>query len=763
MSLDRLLSLLVCLCLVGVTPFGCGKTDDSAVAFGAGSGDPDSPAFGTGSGYVGGVEPGDDPGDPGNPDNPDDPPVTLPDQPADVPGLPCVADSQCPSGHCVEGRDGMECAVPCNEGICPEGWTCEVVPEDTDGGYALLCIDPITTLCQPCLSDVDCNPTTDSTYHRCLTAPAGGRFCGSNCGPKGAACPDGYTCEETALPTGEMSRQCEAFGDTVCECNPLGVLLGMATLCEIPGEFGTCNGSQSCGPEGLGACIGNPASPEVCNAFDDDCDGDIDEGVESPCGGCLTDCTISVTPGAGGVPSPTDGQGTGILEVETQTVEFHFIWIANSGENTVSKLDTNTGHELARYHVCSNPSRTAVDQNGDCWVGCRSDGNVSKISTFIQGCIDNNGNGQIDTSTDLNEDGYITPDEMQPAGQDECILFTTKPNPSENTVRALGVDAENHAWIGCWNQMKLQRLEPTAGAVVQTISIPANPYGLAIDQEGIIWVSGRGGSNLTRVDPATGAATSMSPPGSCIEPYGIAVDANGDVWIANYGCGGDVAWRYQPDTQQWQAVSCGSKPRGIAASLDGHVYVANDSSSKVAKISTATMQTVGYIELGGGKHPVGIAVDPKGFVWAVNQSSSSATKIDPVTMQTVLEHPVGSGPYTYSDMTGYALMNFTTISGQYLHTFEGWQDGPTLWEHLTVGAQIPGEGSNVKVSYRIGATVAEVEDAPWQGPFGPFPPQVMPLAVNQIGAAIQVRVQAHAEDASMIPLITGISVKAQKQ
>ena len=47
---------------------------------------------------------------------------------------------------------------------------------------------------------------------------------------------------------------------------------------------------------------------------------------------------------------------------------------------------------------------------------------------------------------------------------------------------------------------------------------------------------------------------------------GIAVDANGDVWIANYGCGGDVAWRYQPTTGQWQSVGTGSKPRGIAAS-----------------------------------------------------------------------------------------------------------------------------------------------------------------------------------------------------
>jgi streptogramin lyase len=762
MSIDRHMCLCVCLCFALSGASGCTKSD-SPGDVAATSSEGAAPSFGTApaGGQAGGTE-GQDPPPADDGSTPPTPGEVEPVQPQGVPGLPCATSTACPSGYCVAGRDGMECAVPCGEGICPEGWNCEVIPEGDGGAYALLCLDPLATQCQPCIADADCNPTTESTYHRCIEAPAGGRFCASNCGPKGAACEVGFTCVESPLPTGEMSRQCLPYGDTTCACNGLGKAIGMSTLCEIPGEHGVCYGTQTCGAEGLGPCAGTPSSPEECNAVDDDCDGQIDEGVESPCGGCDTDCTISVTPGSDHVVSPTDGEGTGALEVETQTVEFHFIWIANSGENTVSKLDTDTGKELARYNVCSNPSRTAVDQQGDCWYGCRTDGMVGKISTFLAGCIDANGNGEIETSKDLNDDGFITPNEMMPPGQDECMLFSTKPNPSENTIRALGVDAENHVWIGLWNQMQLMRLEPTAGAVVQTISIPANPYGLAIDKEGTIWVAGRGGSNLTRVNPATNTATAMTP-GGCIEPYGIAVDANGDVWIANYGCGGNVAWRYQVSTGQWQSVPNGSKPRGIAASLDGHIYVANDSASRVAKINIATMQTVGYIELGGGRHPVGIAVDSKGFVWAVNQNTSSATKVNPETLAIELEHPVGSNPYTYSDMTGYALLNFTTISGQYLHTFEGWQSGATLWEHLTVSAQIPGDGSHVKVSYRIASSVAAIEDATWQGPFGPFPPAVMPLAVNQIGAAMQVRVTAHAEEAALIPLITGISVKAKQQ
>jgi hypothetical protein len=64
------------------------------------------------------------------------------------------------------------------------------------------------------------------------------------------------------------------------------------------------------------------------------------------------------------------------LERKTPTTQalhlstFPFAWIANSGEGTVSKIDTQTGVEVARYRTGPNgaadsPSRTAVDADGD--------------------------------------------------------------------------------------------------------------------------------------------------------------------------------------------------------------------------------------------------------------------------------------------------------------------------------------------------------------------------------------------------------------
>ena len=96
---------------------------------------------------------------------------------------------------------------------------------------------------------------------------------------------------------------------------------------------------------------------------------------------------------------------------------FSNIWIANSSEGTVSKIDTTTGEELARYITgpdWPDPSRTSVNLHGDVAVVNRS-GGVSKIAARHEECIDANADGAIQTST--GEDDVLA------WGTDECVLW----------------------------------------------------------------------------------------------------------------------------------------------------------------------------------------------------------------------------------------------------------------------------------------------------------------------------------------------------
>jgi hypothetical protein len=99
--------------------------------------------------------------------------------------------------------------------------------------------------------------------------------------------------------------------------------------------------------------------------------------------------------------------------------DFSYIWIANSQQNTISKIDTQTLVEKGRYWVrpdnLGNPSRTSVNLSGDVVTASR-DGGFTKFYAQIEDCQESNGMPGIQTSTDSN---------MLPWDQEECRAWHT--------------------------------------------------------------------------------------------------------------------------------------------------------------------------------------------------------------------------------------------------------------------------------------------------------------------------------------------------
>ncbi len=556
-----------------------------------------------------------------------------------------------------------------------------------------------------------------------------------------------------------IDETCDKDGDGYCALG--ATIVGTPQVCK--NGIGDCDDlSPAVHPKGL----------EVCNGQDDDCDGDFDEGVTSPCGGCNTVCTMHAGVGTatGWSPDTKSYNGTGvdpatnIIKLDAKTTQFNILWVSNSGEGSVSKLDTTTSKEVARYFVCSDPSRTAVDSDGNAWVGCRGDGRVAKIALAPADCLDRDKNGTIETSKDTNGNGVIDGGEALAEGKDECVLFTVQPDGS-TVARALGIDNKGDAWVGFWNTKRLRKLGHADGAVLKSIDLPANPYGLAIAQDGDIWVAGRGGSLLVHVNPESGVVASYQPNIGCFEPYGISIDENGRIWTANCCCS-HVAYRFDPVAKTWAAAAVQARPRGIAADGNGFVFVANDESHRVAKVNVNTMEVAGYATLnadGAARYPVGMAVDFEGKVWAVNYSSSSAQRIDPNTMTVISEGKTGSHPYTYSDMNGYALKTVVAPVGTYVQVFEGWDAVTTRWTSIDLNVELPTETS-VEVRYRSASTPTGLQTAVWSQYFGPFPPETLPFAIpswaQPVGRYFAVEVRLKSEKKQGSPFLKNISVTA---
>jgi DNA-binding beta-propeller fold protein YncE len=569
---------------------------------------------------------------------------------------------------------------------------------------------------------------------------------------------------------GLKDEGCDDDGDGYCDAQLTVTNPGLA----CPKGPGDCNDQI--------ATI-SPAGTEVCNEIDDDCDGETDEGVEAPCGGCQVACNLEIGPDGIAPFDPSGANGTGIDEggnviLDSTTFKAHMLWVANSAENTISKIDTETGKEVGRYAICGNPSRTAVDLNGNGWVACRADGKVAKVAIDPADCIDKNGNGVIETSMDSDGNGVITGAEKLPAGADECVLLIVKPDPSDVWARALAIDADGYAWVGYYFAQKVYRLHPTTGATVDVVNFAsvtnAKPYGMAIDSENTMWIAMRDGSppalGMVNLDTKPYQPKAFGTPGGH-NVYGMTVDSLGHVWLA----GGEhqVVSRFDPVTQTWIKNDAKAYPfaRGVAASQDGKVYVAHHTWSGDCSLShlvsiwdAETGAADGFVSLNTGNPkmgPIGMAIDFSDHLWSVNQCASSVSKIDRITKKVIGSYPVGAGPYTYSDMTGFALKTVSNPEGTYVHTFKGWEGAVTQWYQVFVDATVPA-GASYEIRYRTAETLAAINSTPWSTVQGPYPPVQMPLDLTNIGVItgkyFQVELKLYSDPDNGTPLIKGLEI-----
>jgi len=555
---------------------------------------------------------------------------------------------------------------------------------------------------------------------------------------------------------------------------------------------------------GGGDCTSTPpvGSDEICNGRDDDCDGSADEGVINTCGTCDPSC-IGSRAGRDGDPfdlmtDESEGVGVamdGAIELDSRRISTAFIWIANTGEGTVSKVDTRTRIEVARYRTGplagegNDPSRTTVNSLGDVFVANRAGRSVSRISTLGADCPDTNGDGMVRTSTG--------PTDVLPWGQDDCVLWNTS-LPDGGILRAAaaqdvyGPDGEltSSVWIGGWEGI-VWKLDGDTGAILVRTPSPTNNYGFALDGMGNLWISGRSGRGLGRIDTMRCRDTASCDVAICDDsgadcikqnigipgshnPYGITVDSEQRVWMAFHGS--SSIGRYDPATAMWSIVNVGENCHGIAADAAGWVWAAGWNTG-VIRLDADNPMSFTAVAGTGGRGSKGIAVDIDGQVWSINQGTSDATVITPgaalgeATVATGVV-PHGALRYTYSDMTGTQLRLATNPRGYWRRPFEGCEDATnidTIWEELRFDAEIPA-GTLLRFRVRTAATREALAMASWIA-VAEAPPATSPLnietalrdAMVEPDRWLEVEVQLEAmrmgmADRPVTPRLLGVSV-----
>ena len=381
-------------------------------------------------------------------------------------------------------------------------------------------------------------------------------------------------------------------------------------------------------------------------------------------GGSTTDAG---TTDAGTTGTTTGGSGG--CEVKCGNSDWSYVWIANSGENTVSKLNTRDMTEEGRYYTRpdkqGNPSRTSVSIDGKAMVVANRHGGLTKIWARKEFCTDKNGNGQIETSTGKND---VLAFEL-----DECIAWHT-PFPGATTQRpvawtsgvyneqtceyedqqiwtaaSFGQDVNNAC--GGAPGITVYRVNGDTGLVDDTVPLPQiscgalGAYGAAVDTKNNVWFFVFGGGIIFRIDHETLAAEVVNK-----GFYGITVDNKDRVWL-------DDGSRYDPLTKQWATQIGDLQPNGgsgVAIDLKGRVWHATDGG--LGWLDSDTMIVGGKVLIPNNGFSRGIGVDVDGYIWSVPLGGTVAHRIHPDTFEIATYTGLNS-PYTYSDMAGGQINN----------------------------------------------------------------------------------------------------------
>jgi hypothetical protein len=195
-------------------------------------------------------------------------------------GCPCQTDEDC-YFLCIDVIDGKVCSREGGE-ECPAGW--EMKAASTGGPDILfMCVPQFATQCRPCKTDDDCKGAYSQAPGgaACVSQGASGSFCATPCHCT-TECHVGHACFGADLDDWTVGFCLPDSEEKECHCSPEAVTNQASTTCYVENEHGSCHGLRFCAHDGLTDCDANVPQAETCNGQDDNCNGEVDEGLECP-------------------------------------------------------------------------------------------------------------------------------------------------------------------------------------------------------------------------------------------------------------------------------------------------------------------------------------------------------------------------------------------------------------------------------------------------------------------------------------------------
>ncbi len=284
-------------------------------------------------------------------------------------------------------------------------------------------------------------------------------------------------------------------------------------------------------------------------------------------------------------------------------------YVTNSGDKTVSVIDTTTNAVVATISVGLEPVDVAIVPDG--------------TRAFVVDMGDN-AVSVIDTATNT--------------------AITTIPVGSKPRGIAISPDGAR-AYVSNSGDKTVSVIDTTANAVAGSpIEVGEEPDGIAISPDGSrAFVAQRGG-NVSVIDTATNAVVGSVP--DALAPSRVAIGPRGGRgFVTDSGSNSVTAFNPISGNVVGAPIAVGSQPAGIAIGPNGALaYVASPVDGTISPVDTSLSSPLST-PLGGFPGATGVAIDPGGLLGLVtNGTGTSATVLDTTRNAAAGTVTVGTAP-----------------------------------------------------------------------------------------------------------------------
>lgn len=235
------------------------------------------------------------------------------------------------------------------------------------------------------------------------------------------------------------------------------------------------------------------------------------------------------------------------------------IWFTGNFAHYIGKLDPKTG-EVMEYKMpdekAEDPHTAVFDAQGILWFTVQAGNFVGRLDPT---------NGKV---------------ELQKV-------------PTANS-HPYGIQIDSHGvpFFCEFASNKMASTDPKTMAIREYL-LPegVRPRRIAIDAADLIYFTDFERGHLGRLDPRTGETKMWNSPGGArANPYGIAITPDGMVWYSESGVKPNTLVRFDPKTESFAQTtipSGGGTVRNMAATSDGRVYIACSGVNKVGVVEPA--------------------------------------------------------------------------------------------------------------------------------------------------------------------------------